>query len=90
MAFNVNDHNGLDIELGNVSMNFSCWVQDYNTKKLQNRVSSVIVIETGSARIQVSLPREKTEELIEALHQHLNNIRAGEMALLEATTLEAA
>ncbi len=65
-------------------INFSAWLNE------GKEIKSVISLLTGHAHMQLNLDAEKSQEMIEALHKHIANIKTLEVELIAQSAKETA
>ena len=65
-------------------MDFSAWLSE------EIMPVSVISLRTGYAHFQLRLNAEKSQEMIEALHKHIENIKTLELELIAQAQKQAA
>lgn len=90
MIFNPEQFNTSEIILKNSIVRTSVWIKDYTTKKVEDQVYSVFVIETGSARIQENLSAIDAQVMINILTQHIEFIKQAELELIVINSKAAA
>jgi len=90
MSFNPEKFNTSEILLKNSTVRTSVWIKDYTTKRVEDKVYSVFVIETGSARIQEYLSAIDAQVMIDILTQHIEFIKQAELELIAINSKAAA
>lgn len=90
MSFNPEKFNTSEILLKNSTVRTSVWIKDYTTKKVEDQVYSVFVIETGSARIQENLSATDAQVMINILTKHIEFIKQAELELIVINSKAAA
>jgi acetyl-CoA carboxylase beta subunit len=90
MSFNPEQFNTSTILLNSSIVRTSVWIKDYTTKKVEDQVYSVFVIESGSARMQENLSAEDAQAMINILTQHIEHIKQAELELIAINSKAAA
>lgn len=90
MSFNPEKFNTSEILLKNSTVRTSVWIKDYTTKRVEDQVYSVFVIETGLARIQENLSAIDAQVMIDILTQHIEFIKQAELELIAINSKAAA
>lgn len=90
MKFNPNTHNHVEKTINDVNFRSAVWIKDHRTAELVDHVPIILSVETGAARIGVSLNADDIHSLIDMLNLTLDNIKAAELELLALQTKAAA
>ena len=88
MSFDLTSRmKSVKLDVNAIEIDLSAWVRDQNTFC---GIAQTMMITTGAMTLHVSMEKERAEQLIENLHQHIANIKECELELIALQTKVAA
>lgn len=90
MSFNPNTHNTQTIKIGNIQTDLTVWIKDSRNANFNDNVAAILTLDQGSFHVHVNMHEHDSNALIDALHQHIANIKAAEIELIALNTKETA
>jgi len=89
MKFNPDTHNTQTAAIGNTTFQTSVWIRDWVPSDGE-MLAAIIIVETGTARLQQSLSAVDAQAMINILTQHIEYIKEAELELIAIDTKAAA
>lgn len=90
MSFNPDTHNTISMNIEKVRTELSIWIRDYKNAALNEGIASILTMDLSPFHVHLNITEHNANILIEALHQHIANIKAAEIELLALSAKAAA
>ena len=82
MSFDPDTQNTQTIQIGNIRTDLSVWIKSTRNANFNDNVAAVLTLDQGNFHVHVNMNEHDASALIDALHQHIANIKAAEIELI--------